>query len=128
MNKEDRKRETTDKWKWLHKLLRFVVCDVIFCLVLGSATISTLSFLLMTYQINTSGTNFTLNAENGSTYVIKDGDRATNVRWIWAIMLVVSAPYLFTFVRNLKKMIFKKQRRVKFVPLLVVSIFVFSLL
>ncbi|XP_041374203.1 chitin synthase chs-2-like [Gigantopelta aegis] len=126
MNKEDRKKETVDRWKWLHKVLRFIVCDVIFILVLGSATISTLSFLLMTYNINTSGTNFTLSIENGSTYVIKDGHRKTNVRWIWAIMLAVSAPYLLTFVRNLRKIIFTTQRRLKFVPLFVV-LFVESL-
>ncbi|XP_041374254.1 uncharacterized protein LOC121387299 [Gigantopelta aegis] len=108
------------KWRNAYVMLTVTLCCFFFIIVLATATLSKLTFLLMTYNIYPRD-NFTFEYNN-ETYTLKSHDHVIEVKWVWALLMAICAPYLFTACSCLWRLIFKKTGKLKFVPLLMAMI------
>ncbi|ESO98138.1 hypothetical protein LOTGIDRAFT_143023 [Lottia gigantea] len=102
-----------------------MLCTTFFLLVLGTSTLSKLSFIFITFYIN-PGTGFGFShqdqfVENTThIYQLKKSITPTiDIKWIWSLILILCAQYLFTFLHSLWKMIFKKTGSIRCIPFLV---------
>ena len=61
---------------------------------------------------------------NGACCVLLDqrSSGSLDVTWVWAILLVVWSPYVFTAVSCLFQLLFKKTPALPWIPLVVVSV------
>ena len=107
------------KWRTAYILLTVALCFFFFIVVMATATLSKLTFLLLTFNIFPRN-NFTLR-HNSTIYYLKGPSHVVEVKWIWALLMVICAPYFFTACSCLWRLIFKKTGELKFVPLLMVS-------
>ncbi|KAL8565048.1 hypothetical protein ACOMHN_003424 [Nucella lapillus] len=106
----------THTWKIINAAMRLVVAVVFFVLVLASAVVSRLSFLMLTYNIRPRADNFTV-SRHSRQHVLKVVSGQLDLRWVWALMMVITAPYLFTALTCLWRLIFKKSDPLRCGPL-----------
>ncbi|XP_048237709.1 chitin synthase chs-2-like isoform X3 [Haliotis rufescens] len=111
----------TQKWNLSYKFLRVLLCSAFFLLCLGSATMSKLSFLFLTFYINPTEGFYLNYVRNGTTTRVdmKTVAHHMDAKWIWSLILIICAPYFFTALSSVWKVIFKTTRPLKCVPLLV---------
>ena len=75
---------------------------------------------------NVLPSNGGLKNPNGTLRYFK-GDELTNVftsvdvTWIWSLLIAVTAPYVFTFLKYFWILVFKKTRKLNYSVLLAVS-------
>ena len=121
-------------WKTINAIIKLLTCTVFFGIVLCTAVMSKLSFLMMTFYINPLNQDFDINNPNkksdvnntdltpvrNATFKIK-ATAAIDVKWLWGLMICILTPYVFTFIGCFWKLITKKTKRLQCVPFLVVS-------
>ncbi|CAL1539833.1 unnamed protein product [Lymnaea stagnalis] len=95
--------------------LAFIVIS--FLLVLCSATFSRVSLLLVTFYLRPKDSNWTREAFSPKSTFSRRmaGEMAraeTDVKWIWAAIFIIVAPYVFTFISTLWKVVFKLTGRI----------------
>ncbi|KAL3854141.1 hypothetical protein ACJMK2_013419, partial [Sinanodonta woodiana] len=104
-------------WNKIFVITKIITCFILFVFVLGCGVISKSTLLLMVTNImppNSRWNTSLKTAENHFRY----GVTQTEVTWIWGLMLVVSAPYVFSILNSLWRLIFKKTKTVAIFPLL----------
>ncbi|KAK7493294.1 hypothetical protein BaRGS_00015420, partial [Batillaria attramentaria] len=106
-------------WKTVNFVVKVLLCLLFFCIVLGSAVLSKLTLLVMVYFINPLQVDTILPGSNGTDLVIKASNKQLDVSWVWAILLVIWSPYVFTGISSLFQLIFKKSPRLPWIPLIV---------
>ncbi|KAH9523996.1 hypothetical protein Btru_047845 [Bulinus truncatus] len=93
-----------------HKLLKLLFMIFSFTLVLASAVLCRLSLLTLTLYLRPKSSSLAHNSSSSfhSVPSLKTAptDR-TDVEWIWAAILIVVAPYVFTMCSSLWKLAFK---------------------
>lgn len=108
-------------WNACFTVNRVVLCILIFVFVFTTSVISKFTFILMTTNIfpNKGG----LKNPNQTLKYFKEKKEFTNVEvtWIWSLLLAVIAPYVFTVLKYLWVLLFKKTRKLNFTVLLAVS-------
>lgn len=108
-------------WNACFTVNRVVLCILIFIFVFTTSVISKFTFILMTTNIfpNDGG----LKNPNHTLKYFKEGKEFTNVEvtWIWSLLLAIIAPYVFTVLKYLWVLLFKKTRKLNFTILLAVS-------
>ncbi|KAH3754146.1 chitin synthase chs-2-like [Dreissena polymorpha] len=127
-----------DFWKNAFKFTKVVFAIVLLVIVLGTAIISKGTLILIVSNI------FPPNALHNSSLKTVNGyfryhttDTAT--RYIWSLVLIVLAPYVYTIISCLRRLIFKKIKPIEIKPLVLMlvtetahsvglSIFLFGLL
>ena len=90
---------------------------VIVCI---TALVSKLTLIFMLSNINVPIDKNSTSLKTYNASVIYTYPK-TEVTWIWAILLCMMAPYIFTMLTSLNKMIFKTTNPVKPVVLIIVS-------
>ena len=61
---------------------------------------------------------------NGTLSYTKGGEfTSVDVTWIWSLLIAVTAPYVFTFLKYFWILVFKKTRKLNYTVLFIVSIF-----
>ncbi|XP_053386467.1 chitin synthase chs-2-like isoform X2 [Mercenaria mercenaria] len=146
-NKWDVFRETSednvssselDFWNTVFKVTKVIFAIILFILVLGTAVISKSTLFILTSNIFPPN-SFRNTSLKTSHFHFRYQTSETAVTYIWSLVLVVIAPYFFTMVGKVWKLIFKKTRPLEFKPLLVallvetihsvgLSLFIFVLL
>ncbi|XP_046547882.1 uncharacterized protein LOC124257786 [Haliotis rubra] len=103
-------------WNRVHVGVRLTFCIILFLLVLGTATFTKLCFLLIAYNINNHKAREASLSDTAQEVTV-------TVPWIWSMLILITAPYIFTILRNTFRVIFKKQRKLQIIPFLVVMLF-----
>ena len=111
-------------WNNIFKITRVIFISVFAVIVCLTAVISKLTLIYMISNINapTSKNVHSLKTYNGS--VIYPAEK-TEVHWIWAILICMLTPYLFTLIKSMNKIFFKKSRPIKPIALVVVRCIIF---
>ncbi|XP_067686177.1 chitin synthase chs-2-like isoform X2 [Haliotis asinina] len=111
----------TQKWNLSYKFLRGFLCCAFFLFCLGSATMSKLTFLFLTFYINPTERFYLKYMVNGtSTRVyMKTVEYSMDSKWIWSLIIIICTPYFFTALSSVWKIIFKSTREMKMLPLVV---------
>ncbi|XP_046337442.2 chitin synthase chs-1-like [Haliotis rufescens] len=104
-------------WNRVYVGVRITLCGVIFLFVLGTGTFTKLCFLLIAYNMNYH------HAAGGDALSGAAEDVTVRVAWIWSMLILITAPYVFTILRNIFRVIFKKQKQLQIIPFLVVMLF-----
>ncbi|XP_052234766.1 chitin synthase chs-1-like isoform X1 [Dreissena polymorpha] len=99
-------------WESVFVVTKIVVCGLLFAVTLFSAVVTKLCLVIITANIfpstNETSLENRLKSFNGFlTY--KNG--VTNVQWIWALILMSGAPYFFTCVKALSRLLFQMSGR-----------------
>ncbi|KAL3855409.1 hypothetical protein ACJMK2_014620, partial [Sinanodonta woodiana] len=93
--------------------VKVTVCIILFLLVLTTAVVSKLCLVLITSNIfpPRNDTNDTTSywVQKSVHYTISYPTDTTNVQWIWAMVLIISAPYFFTAISCGWKLIVKNK-------------------
>ncbi|PVD37372.1 hypothetical protein C0Q70_04371 [Pomacea canaliculata] len=87
----------------------------LFDVTTATAIVSRLSLLVMTFNIRPH--DFFVDKSSGDHYKIKEKNQPFSLVWVWALILVMAAPYVFTAVSCLWKIIFKKTQPLRCQPL-----------
>ena len=99
---------------------KIVVCIFLFFLVLGTATISKTCLIILTSNIHLFAFD---RIENSSRQLLRSAGGAldfstttgstskTNVLWVWALILIMGAPYFFIAVRCTWRLVFQVAKR-----------------
>ncbi|XP_025083465.1 chitin synthase-like [Pomacea canaliculata] len=95
--------------------MRLMTAIVFFGAVGATAIVSRLSLLVMTFNIRPH--DFFVDKSSGDHYKIKEKNQPFSLVWVWALILVMAAPYVFTAVSCLWKIIFKKTQPLRCQPL-----------
>ncbi|KAL8601460.1 hypothetical protein ACOMHN_000402 [Nucella lapillus] len=110
-------------WKTVNLGVKILLCLLFFCLVLGSATLSKLTLLVLVYLINPLQVSTVLNISDGnasssSSLLVKGANKTLDVTVVWAILLVIWAPHVFTSISSLLQLCFKKSPPLPWGPLI----------
>ncbi|XP_012937132.1 chitin synthase chs-2 [Aplysia californica] len=109
-------------WKAVNAVVKLLLMGLFFCLVLGTSVLSKLTLLAMTYRINPTGkaTMFPPTEPGGNdTIIVKPETSEVDVTWIWAILMTITAPYIFSFLAATLQLCFKRNPPLACVPLIV---------
>ncbi|KAK7493296.1 hypothetical protein BaRGS_00015422 [Batillaria attramentaria] len=109
---DERKRDSNSSqnkafWKTVNLAVKLLLCLLFFCIVLGSAVLSKLSLLVMVNFINPLQTKSGFSGKTGHTDD-KTSSRRLDVSWVWAILLVIWAPYMLRSISCLSHLIFRR--------------------
>ena len=108
-------------WNKVFALTRIVVIFFMFAIVLGTGVISKFTFLVMTANIFPPHADYYTSMKTANFTLTYNRTDKTNVLWVWALILSMSAPYFFTCLRSFWRLCFKKTHPVKLSTVLVVS-------
>ena len=103
-------------WASVNRVSRVVLCVLLFLLILSASSATTFSFLIIAYNMGAAADNFNLS----SSQVLQEAGSVVRVRWVWAAIIVTTAPYFFTLCSSVVKLCVKRTRRVTLKPLLTV--------
>ncbi|KAK3611792.1 hypothetical protein CHS0354_014144 [Potamilus streckersoni] len=112
---EDHVTVSNDRiWDQVYVVLKVIVCIFLFFFVLTTAVVSKLCLVLVTSNLlppenNSSQYSELKTANNSITYPMDE----TNVQWIWALFLIISAPYLLSALSSGWHILFKKDFNTK---------------
>ncbi|XP_046543810.1 chitin synthase chs-2-like [Haliotis rubra] len=111
----------TQKWNLSYKFLRVLLCCAFFLFCLGSATMSKLTFLFLTFYINPTEKFYLNYVVNGTSKRVnmKTDAYHMDAKWIWSLIIIICAPYFFTALSSVWKIFFKKTGKMKVLPLVV---------
>ncbi|KAK7493270.1 hypothetical protein BaRGS_00015396, partial [Batillaria attramentaria] len=104
-------------WKTVNVVMRLIVAILFFGIIFMTALVSRISLLVMTYNLRPSQDNFTVTSGN-KTHVLKVTRDAVDLKWVWALIVVMGTPYVFTAISSLRKIIFKNTEPLRCLPLL----------
>ncbi|KAH3803412.1 chitin synthase chs-2-like isoform X2 [Dreissena polymorpha] len=105
-----------DFWKMTFKVTKVVFAGVLFVLVLGTAVISKGTLFLVVSNIfpPIALQNSSLKTVNGH---FRYQTTETSIWYIWSLVLILLAPYVFTIISCLWRITFKKKRPIEIKPL-----------
>lgn len=107
-------------WNACFLISRIMFSSLLFMLVFATSIISKMTFLFMTANIFPSTTETNLKTLNGTlSYTLN----ATDVRWIWGILITITAPYLFTILKYLWVLMLQRTWPMQWNTLIVVYFF-----
>lgn len=106
-----------DFWSRVHAISRVVFCIFLLLFTIFTSSISVLSVLIIAFNINATSKAFAL----PSGQVLRPPGEHVDVRWVWAAILVMTAPYIFTFCKCMMRLSLKRTRSLTWRPLLLVS-------
>ncbi|ESO82502.1 hypothetical protein LOTGIDRAFT_91642, partial [Lottia gigantea] len=112
-------------WKKVNLVVKILASLFLFTTILGTAIISKLSFLFMTYHINPIQKAFIIGDNPNITdqyLIIKTNDRPLDVKWLWSLFLSMCLPYAFIFVGNVWVNCFKTTRSITLLPFITVFV------
>ncbi|XP_071085236.1 chitin synthase chs-2-like isoform X2 [Haliotis cracherodii] len=127
-------------WKTINAIVKLFTYFVFIGLILGSSVMSKLCIFYMTYHLpiqdhfelgrNQSRHNNNNNNNNKTDYdgdhgvwvMLKRQDLIVDMKWVWSLILVMWAPYVFTALSCTWKMITKTSPSVQALPLIVASL------
>lgn len=107
-------------WNTIFKITRVIFIVVFSLTVCGTAVMSKLMLLYMIAHINVPVNQNDTVLKNYNGGIIYPVDK-TDVKWIWALIICMSAPYFFTLLKSLNRILFKKNSPLNFAALSVVS-------
>ncbi|XP_063921349.1 chitin synthase chs-2-like [Zophobas morio] len=101
------------------KFLKIVTMMIVFCIVVGAAAVSKGTLLLMTSQIgqNVSRTYCNKDLDQNLQFLVHI-TREERVEWIWMIMFAFFVPELGTWIRAIRKCLFKHWKVPSFLEIL----------
>ncbi|KAK3593492.1 hypothetical protein CHS0354_037014 [Potamilus streckersoni] len=97
-------------WRKAFVITKIIVCIVLFLTIIVTTVISKMCFILVVSNIFPNNNTALRSARN--TLIYKDDK--TNVLWIWAMIMIIGAPYFFTICRCLWRLIFMITKRKSF--------------
>ncbi|KAL3854726.1 hypothetical protein ACJMK2_013982, partial [Sinanodonta woodiana] len=110
---EDRRDSESDRnWGTFEVVIKIIVCILISSIVLATAVISKLCLVLITSNILPAPKNDTdhywspKTVGQSLTYMYRE----SNVQWIWALMFLIIAPYIFTIVARLWQLLLGRKK------------------
>lgn len=98
-------------WSNVFVVTKLIVAFLLFIFTLGTAVVSKICFIIITaniYPIADKKGHNNLKTLNGT---LKYTDNHTNVQWIWALIMMAGAPYLFTCFKCLWRLLFQMSNR-----------------
>ncbi|XP_060586790.1 chitin synthase chs-1-like isoform X2 [Ruditapes philippinarum] len=99
-------------WDKIFVITKLVVCFLLFFFTLGTAVISKICLVIVTANIyprkDSSPPLNNLKTLNGT---LKYTHEETNVQWIWALIMMAGAPYLFSCFKCLWRLLFQMSGR-----------------
>lgn len=107
-------------WSKAFVIVKLVICVLLFLLVFGTSVITKICFIIITSNIhlfkNDSATArhfLQLRTARGALdFSDFTGDtHRTNVLWIWSLILIMGAPYLFISGKCIWRLYFQMSRR-----------------
>ena len=101
--------------------VRTIFCFVLFVIVLLTSVISKMTFLIMTSNIYPPLLENNLKSLNGTLFYGNQFSSSTDIRWIWGILIAVTAPYLFTVLKQLLTLLLKTTWPMKWSTLILVN-------
>lgn len=116
-SEEDVSNNSAECWKTCFVISRILFCSLLFMFTLATSIVSKMTFLLMIGNLFPTINEKNLTTSNGTWSHTKS---ATDVRWIWGILITITAPYLFTIIKYLWMLLVKKTRPMRWKTLLVV--------
>ncbi|KAK3589755.1 hypothetical protein CHS0354_021082 [Potamilus streckersoni] len=105
-------------WNKIFVITKIITCFILFVFVLGCGVISKSTLLLMVTNIMPPNSRWNTSLKTASNH-FRYGVKQTEVTWIWGLILVVSAPYVFSILNSLWRLIFKKTKTMAIFPLLI---------
>jgi hypothetical protein len=109
-------------WNACFHITRAALCIVLFTIVCVTSVISKFTFLTMTANVFPPSTANGLKTLGGTLSYSGRSWAYTDVRWIWGILITISAPYLFTVFKYTWVLLFRKTWPMQWNTLLVVYI------
>ena len=109
------------QWNACFLFIRTIFCCILFVFVLWTSVISKMTFLIMTSNIYPPLLENNLKSLNGTLFYGNQFSSSTDVRWIWGILIAVTAPYLFTVLKQLWTLLLKKTWPMKWSTLFLVN-------
>ncbi|XP_048773867.2 chitin synthase chs-1-like isoform X2 [Ostrea edulis] len=95
-------------WNACFLITRTTFCILLFIIVCVTSMISKLTFLTMTANIFPPSTKNRLKTLGGTLSYTGRSWIYTDVRWIWGVLIAISAPYLFTVFKYTWVLLFRK--------------------
>lgn len=125
-------------WQIIHKVSKIIFTIILFVLVLSTAVLHKSSICLLLSNISPPNPAWNSSLKT-AMYHFRYPTSETSITYIWALVLVVVSPYIFTTLSSLFSLIFKKTNALEFKPLMFtfiveslhsvgISLFVFGVL
>lgn len=88
-SEEDVSNNSAECWKTCFVISRILFCSLLFMFTLATSIVSKMTFLLMIGNLFPTINEKNLTTSNGTWSHTKS---ATDVRWIWGILITITAP------------------------------------
>jgi fatty-acid desaturase len=99
-------------WDKIFVITKLVVCFLLFFFTLGTAVISKICLVIVTANIYPrKDSSPSLNDLKTLSGTLKYTNKETNVQWIWALIMMAGAPYLFSCFKCLWRLLFQMSGR-----------------
>ncbi|XP_076087751.1 chitin synthase chs-2-like [Mytilus galloprovincialis] len=120
-SKDVNSQSNIDFWNVVFKITRTIVVTVFALIVCLTAVMSKLTLIYMLSKINVpiKQDETSLKTFNGSVIYPTGSASKTEVTWIWAVLVCMLAPYVFTLIKSMNRLLFKKTNSIKPVALVV---------
>ncbi|XP_067668564.1 chitin synthase chs-2-like isoform X1 [Haliotis asinina] len=120
-------------WKTINAIVKLFTYIVFIGLILGSSVMSKLCIFYMTYHLpihdhfilgkeQIKDNNTAHNGNNRVRFLLKQKDLIVDMKWVWSLILVMWAPYVFTAMSCTWRMITKQNKSVQVLPVIVASL------
>ncbi|ESO97576.1 hypothetical protein LOTGIDRAFT_208748 [Lottia gigantea] len=110
---EKRNQEAINEyWNKVNVCIKIFLCIIFFLIVLATSLITKLTFIIIAYNINIPSNNLDFEFLKPKLR-IKDKTMETDIRWIWSLVLIIIAPYIFNLAKCLHTQCFKKAKKMK---------------
>ncbi|KAL3854410.1 hypothetical protein ACJMK2_013680 [Sinanodonta woodiana] len=97
-------------WRKTFVITKIIACIVLFLTIIVTTVISKMCFILVVSNIFPNNDTDLRSAKQTLAYKSKE----TNVLWVWAMIMIIGAPYFFTICRCLWRLIFMITKRKSF--------------
>ncbi|CAC5365574.1 CHS1 [Mytilus coruscus] len=120
-SKDVNSQSDIDFWNVIFKITRTIVVTVFALIVCLTAVMSKLTLIYMLSKINVpiNQDETSLKTFNGSVIYPNGSASKTEVTWIWAMLVCMLAPYVFTLIKSMNRLLFKKTNSIKPVALVI---------
>lgn len=94
-------------WETIFVITKLIVSFLLFFIVFGTAIISKICFFVITSNIFPPNKDHNTTLKTANYTLTYNGVMKTNVQWVWALIMLIGAPYLFTFCRSFWMLVFQ---------------------
>lgn len=104
--------DNVEFWNTVFIVTKIILAVVLFFLTLATAVVSKVCFVIITANIypvteNENDSSSVHNKLKTVSGILTYHDEHTNVQWIWALILLTGAPYLFTSLKLFWRLFFQ---------------------